>query len=262
MRPTAIVDFQKHSNFPNAAASHPSTLVNIPLMDKVINPNFERKLSTLKLVSKNDTVIWNPLSSWLWRETCGDDSWNFGELDEFVWDNADPDYAPGQYYSTTFYCAILNGNLDKVRKLAMRGANPNIKTKERWSEGVNSMFVVLHQHYDFSKKKELIDLLIDAGVDIHAQDNEGRNILHTIVSDSNIGDGADLLVEFLALGVDTTVEDDKGRTPLDLARFRLDSSLRDQKAIEQNPDRQGWLSQEQIQQRIAKQEAMVDLLQK
>jgi hypothetical protein len=83
------------------------------------------------------------------------------------------------------------------------------------------MFTFLVSDYgdsDASHKegREILDLLLDAGADINATDEDGATVLHYAASGCNelIGDDIDF---FIGKGAKTEVKDYRGNTPLDWA---------------------------------------------
>jgi ankyrin repeat protein len=62
--------------------------------------------------------------------------------------------------------------------------------------------------------KNAVDILLDLGANINAEDNDGNNCLHYAVNSNN----PNLLKKLLIRGADKTKKNNKNETPLDLAR--------------------------------------------
>lgn len=77
-------------------------------------------------------------------------------------------------------------------------------------------------NYSLNDLANTIRLLVDAGIDINSQDNEGRTLLHDLVSyhdeDSEEHNLFQLIVFIKSLGAQSDIKDIHGKTPLDHAR--------------------------------------------
>ena len=241
-KPKSRIDLQKSSNFPNApytsipSFKYPQPLINIPIKDKFINPNSTWHRGTLKLVSQNGTMVWNPLNSWLWNSLCEDNRIP-EEIDDLVWENIDPNYAPNEHSLTLFYCAIEKANLDKIKLLATLGGDPNFKVNVGWDEEVNSIFLVTRQRFSLGKKKELFEFLIEIGADINAQSKKGSSVLHTVVKGEPTEDRVGLAKLLLSLGADKNSASYLGKSPIEYARDRRDTFIEAMKELEEETDR-------------------------
>jgi len=130
-----------------------------------------------------------------------------------VLDGLDQAMGPG---STPFLRAARSSDVEVMKLLLEKGANPKMKT----ADDVNAVMLAAGISYRDGKTRgteaeslEAIKLLLDLGVDLHAVSTKaGETAMHGAA-----GRGADLIVQFLAdRGASVNVKDKQGRTPLDV----------------------------------------------
>jgi hypothetical protein len=258
-RPRAIIDFQRSHDFPNGDQSRPTSLINIPLIDKFINSYRKGHFGTFKQVSKADgRIIWNASSNWLWDMACN--GWYRHEaemLEILLQAGADPNYYAKNEGITTFNCMVRKGVIEGILLLAENGANPNLVSIQRRNYYPNSIYLAMDQSLELEKKKEIFEILIGMGVNINAQnrDKDGQTLLHWVVADTYKKDRADLFRLLLSLGVDKNITSHKGVSPLDLAKSELNlaKSRRDR-------DIANRYSSNQEEQELADLNAIISLL--
>jgi cytohesin len=111
--------------------------------------------------------------------------------------------------------AATQGNLEEVRELLQKGADPNGKDEQgltplHWLAGHQ---LDLGGDFDTEEQVEFAEILISKGASLSSRDNRGMTPLHLYVKK-----GPYKLAEFaLSNGADVNATDNEGRTPLDLA---------------------------------------------
>ncbi len=98
--------------------------------------------------------------------------------------------------------AVANKDHDKVRRLLAGGADPNTAYK---ATGAHLVHIAAR-----AKDPRMLRLLVKAGADINARDNDGDTVLHAA---AHFGSADDVQLA-LALGADVSIKDSIGRTPL------------------------------------------------
>lgn len=113
-----------------------------------------------------------------------------------------------KYNGIALYEAIKKGNISFLK---------SEKNQEYISEVINikndQQRSFLHIAVNMKKKIEIIQLLLDMGIDINAKDIKGKTALHLAAGQSNIG----ILKELVNRGADVHNIDKKARTPLHVA---------------------------------------------
>ncbi|GAB3513170.1 ankyrin repeat domain-containing protein [Pseudoxanthomonas daejeonensis] len=129
--------------------------------------------------------------------------------------------------------AVMMGNLDNCRSLLAAGAD----ARSVESDGYTPLHWVAHAP---TNRKELVDLLVRQGADIHAQDERGNTPLHNAARHSN-GEVAQAL---LAHGADMEALNQKGEAPRQVfAKFLPFPGTLDAKKVFEAYDRQIQLQQ-------------------
>ncbi len=106
---------------------------------------------------------------------------------------------------TDLHDAAYYGDLERVKELLKKGADPNIKNYEGWTP---LHIAASKGHVDIAR------LLLEHGADPDAEDNYGFTPLHTAAYKGRV-DMVKLLLEY---GADPSIRNRDGKTPLDLAR--------------------------------------------
>lgn len=115
--------------------------------------------------------------------------------------------SPLEYAKTP---AILKFLLDKG--VDANGQMENTRLLEGTSSAPRSMLmVVMRNASEIKDQKEMVNLMIDAGVDIHAQNSYGETVLHYAISGGN----PEMVNFFLDKGLDPSCEDEDGTNVLD-----------------------------------------------
>jgi len=100
---------------------------------------------------------------------------------------------------------VKEGNLDEVKENIARGIN----IEQRNEDGMTPLLVAA-QH----NRIEILKALIEKKADLSVTDEEQRTVLHCALG---IPDGYDLVQVILRYGVNVNAEDDEGKTPLHYA---------------------------------------------
>lgn len=151
---------------------------------------------------------------------------------------ADIDARNKQGYSALHFAVVLK-NLSVFKALLLGGANPNLRDNngrscldyacakrqesfvgmlvEIGKVDVNSADSIGITALHLADGKAVIDMLVDAGADLHARDVEGKTPLH--YSQTNIS-----LCALLNRGADINATDTKGQTPLHLLSIVKDDA--------------------------------------
>lgn len=125
------------------------------------------------------------------------------------------------------HSAVMKGNLAACRSLLAAGAY----AQSEGSEGITPLHLVAHAP---TNRKELVDLLVSNGADIHAQDQKDNTPLHYAARHSN-GEVAQAL---LAHGADMEALNSKREAPRDVfAKFLPDPGTLSAKDVFQAYDR-------------------------
>ena len=104
--------------------------------------------------------------------------------------------------SAKLISAIRNKQVDKVRSLLKKGADPNYFSEEN---GQYALF------FAFTFSDVILEMLIDhPDIDLTVVDGDGKNILHHVASYGL----NDIIVKLLAKGMDVNHQDDHEGTPL------------------------------------------------
>ena len=156
-----------------------------------------------------------------------------GNLDlvkSFLEEGANVDSLEGTYAWTALHLAAMNGHADVVRLLLTKGADVTALGGWRAETALHSAV------RSRSVGKEIIEVLLDKGVDINARDFEGQSPLDIAIN-QNRKEIIDLLIEkgavslhtaaryglleklkeLIGKGTDVNVKDNAGQTPLDIA---------------------------------------------
>lgn len=101
--------------------------------------------------------------------------------------------------------AILNGDIDQVRRNFKAGVDPNQAIPG------DSAYPL---HYAANSRADIIQLLIDQGADVNVRDGKGKTPLHCAAVTANL----ECMRTLLENGADANLMDGDGNTPLMLAR--------------------------------------------
>ena len=129
---------------------------------------------------------------------------NVEEVKKLLEKGADPNAQDG-YGDTPLHKAASGGRVDVVKLLLERGADPNIQDKDGNTP--------LHKAA-YNGHVRVVKLLLERGADPNIKDKYGDTLLHWAASRGRV-DVVKLLLEH---GADPTVKNKYRRTPLDLAR--------------------------------------------
>lgn len=94
-----------------------------------------------------------------------------------------------------------------IEQLIRRGANPHIKTKD------GDTVIHLSVHNNGHSTKSNIELFLELGVDVNAQNNSGDTALHIVVKKSN----EKIIRLLLKKGADVSLRNNDGNSPLELS---------------------------------------------
>jgi ankyrin repeat protein len=125
--------------------------------------------------------------------------------------------------NTALHIAVQKNNLDCLKFLVKHGANVNEVNKKRQS----SLHLVFVLSYFSSKScEEQLQVLLEAGADINAKDEDNNTALHAAVisklTDEEIEKSCRILI---ATGADLSAKNDKLDTPLHLAAKYCNSAI-------------------------------------
>lgn len=115
---------------------------------------------------------------------------------------ADPNREKGHNGCTPLHLAISANKLDLVKKLLMRGAR--LETRDGYG------YTPLVKAVKYSAPKEIVDLLLEHGVDVHAVAEDEKTALHFAAQN----DDEDIMRSLFESGLSADVEDNDGWTPL------------------------------------------------
>lgn len=219
-RPQAIFDFQKTDNFPVVEYKEsPSTLINYPLKDMIMNSSYKTRLGNFQLVkTKSGNIVSKPLVYLLNENVCSNTNTDYS-LNELLTKGADPNYLLESFKSTAFICAVEMGSVEKIKLLHKYGGDPNFKIKPY---GYSPMMRAVDNTYDLDKRIKTLQLLVELGADIDAVDNNGYALLHKMVygtSDSVYSNkiNNETIKALLDLNANRNLRDKNGLTPLEYA---------------------------------------------
>ena len=145
----------------------------------------------------------------------------------FRWSqNYDPDDLIG-----LLHVAATRSRVDMVRLFIQFGVNVNMKTGSRRETALHFAARHAHANHDLT----ILDALVNAGVEINAQDEvEGRTALHVACKNGQHG----FATKLLSYHADCTLTDKKGKTAEDLAALKkCDQTV---EAIKSKKSQQGF----------------------
>jgi hypothetical protein len=108
---------------------------------------------------------------------------------------------------TALYMGVKHGSIETVGALIIAGAEVNKRTQTDWT--------VLHQavHFNTIIKMGIVQMLIDAGVDLDIQDKEHHTALHLAIAYGS----AEVIQLLIDAGADLNIRNKDGHTGLHLA---------------------------------------------
>ena len=109
----------------------------------------------------------------------------------------------GEYGGTPLYSAVSNSKKEIVQTLLEAGADPNQKSKGRFSPLISACD-------KYRPNLEIIKLLFEYGADPNVQDYDGSTPLHIAVRNDN----SEITELLLTNGADPNIQDNIGNTPL------------------------------------------------
>lgn len=121
----------------------------------------------------------------------------------------------GEYGGTPLYSAVSNSEKEIVQMLLEAGADPNQKSKDKFSPLINACD-------KYRPNLEIIKLLFEYGADPNIQDNDGSTPLHIAVRN----DSSEITELLLTNGADPNIQDNMGNTPLHIpANYKISELL-------------------------------------
>ena len=121
----------------------------------------------------------------------------------------------GEYGGTPLYAAVSNSKKEIVHMLLEAGADPNQKSKGRFSPLISACD-------KYRPNLEIINLLFEYGADPNIQDNDGSTPLHIAVRNDN----SEITELLLTNGADPNIQDNIGNTPLHIpANYKIKELL-------------------------------------
>lgn len=113
--------------------------------------------------------------------------------------------------NAAIHYAANDMNLNVVKMLVLNGADINLSD----SKGLTAPLINAKKGF---MQKDFIEFYTDPanGYHVNAQDNEGNTLLHYCVSKKQIG-GDEVVKHLITHGGDTTIKNNQGQTPLDIA---------------------------------------------
>lgn len=117
----------------------------------------------------------------------------------------------GEYGGTPLYSAVSNNKKEIVQMLLEAGADPNQKSKGRFSPLISA--------FDkYRPNLEIIKLLFEHGADPNIQDSDGTTPLHIAV----MNDNPEITELLLTNGADPNIQNNVGNTPLHIpANYKI-----------------------------------------
>jgi ankyrin repeat protein len=115
---------------------------------------------------------------------------------------------------TLLLAAIGNGYIDVIQMLLSAGADPNQKS----SHGEVPIIVACDK---YNPSTEMIQLLIENGVNIDEQNDVGKTALHISAAE----DKFEVVKLLLSHGANPNVQDENGNTPLVFSGFKMSNLL-------------------------------------
>ena len=109
----------------------------------------------------------------------------------------------GEYGGTPLYSAVSNSKKEIVQTLLEAGADPNQKSKGRFSPLISACD-------KYRPNLEIIKLLFEYGADPNIQGEDGNTPLHIAVRNDN----SEITELLLTNGADPNIQDNIGNTPL------------------------------------------------
>ena len=142
----------------------------------------------------------------------GDVSW----LERLLDSGRDPNGVHPLTGASPLYNACLAGQLEAVRVLLARGADPNQRLTYRSPvDGrVEAGVVVLMK----AGAAPVVELLLSAGADPKARTDDGRTVLMFLIGLASSG----VIRRLIEAGADPTARADDGHTAADVVRLKLD----------------------------------------
>lgn len=157
-----------------------------------------------------------------------------GSVELLIERGADVSAVNAKHGGQAIHVAVMNGNLDATRALLAAGADAGAVDSIL---GYTPLHAVAHAPRN---RKDLVDLLVLAGGDVHAVDEDGNTPLHNAARHSN-GEVAQCL---LAHGADPERLNNKNVAPRDVfAKFRPAQGTLDAKSVFDAYDRHQALTQ-------------------